>query len=720
MATGNEKLTFDITAKDDASKVIDSLLKDVEKLENSDPTIDVDANVKDVLGAFDQVIAETKDVQVAADRLAQALGPELAAKADPTAVVGQLREMGLTLDQIKGNADELGAKMREAADTDVGGRLGSSLGTARGKIDEMTGSARGANSALANMVGNSAQDLGALGGIAGSTGVAIGQMAEYASDAALAGEGLGSSLRSMTAVAGPIAAMTVGVAILSKAMQGFADRAKRAAELRAFRDQEVKEYAKAVKDGSTVVDVLNKRLADTDELMSQIGFNAKGWRIAWKNMDISDVMARNGVSTKLFGEAIQDGAPGIERLRKAMEAAGVSSQDMTTIISAAESEWAAYARGAEIAAKSALLQSGASQEVIRSAALSAEAMRLEGQAAQYAADQALEEAQAHESLAARIEASAAEQEIANSTTEEASDFIDRVNDKLQEHVDKLQADAEALNKQSDAMTNSADDQIAYNDALDDFNAKAADAEASTDDVRDAAISAAKAHAELYTSLTEASGATATSTGKLDALNSSLLQSARTATPEAQREIIKYIAAVNGISEEKATEIVANADTDQAAADLAAVSANRATTVQADADLSTANSQMSNFINQKRTVTLTPILAGSKFAKGGDVGPDGGVAGETGKPEILTRNGQSAIVSGAFPVTQGTHVTGVDETARILAAASADGQAAAVGVSGGGGVGGGTVNNFYFKVPPFSDPIRFAETQAQLYKRGGGR
>ena len=64
---------------------------------------------------------------------------------------------------------------------------------------------------MANMVGNTAQDVGTLGGVAGSTGVAIGQMAEYMADAAFNGEKLGSVALNFAKVAGPI--LAIGAAI---------------------------------------------------------------------------------------------------------------------------------------------------------------------------------------------------------------------------------------------------------------------------------------------------------------------------------------------------------------------------------------------------------------------------------------------------------------------------------------------------------------------------
>lgn len=212
----------------------------------------------------------------------------------------------------------------------------------------------------------------------------------------------------------------------------------------------------------------------------------------------------------------------------------------------------------------------------------------------------------------------------------------------------------------------ADDQIAYNDALSEFDAKAKDSKASSDDIRDAAIGAAKAHGELYTSMTEASGAVATSTGKLDAQNASLIAAARQAGGPARQAIIDYIATLNGIAPEKATEIVATADTAQAEQDLKDASVNRDLTITADAKTAQAEADIDAVVNKKRTayVTLTPI--GGKFATGGVVGPEGGIAGEK-RPELIEKGGKFAIVDGPTPVSPGTKVYSGSDTARMMQA-----------------------------------------------------
>ena len=144
-------------------------------------------------------------------------------------MVLSLRKAGVEFDAIEAKAEELGDTLK-TLDAPRVKDLSDTLSTAKKGTDDLTDSARGANSAMANMVGNATQDLGALGGVAGSAGVAIGQMAEYAADATFAGEGLGSALGSMAKVAGPIAVLSGGLAIATKLFGDFQKRQQEVAE----------------------------------------------------------------------------------------------------------------------------------------------------------------------------------------------------------------------------------------------------------------------------------------------------------------------------------------------------------------------------------------------------------------------------------------------------------------------------------------------------------
>jgi hypothetical protein len=296
----------------------------------------------------------------------------------------------------------------------------------------------------------------------------------------------------------------------------------------------------------------------------------------------------------------------------------------------------------------------------------AEASRLTAEATAYLAQHATaaqNDADVAAEQAANTAKYAAELEQANRNTAAETELLNGVNEALKTQASELQTAADALNKQSGAYGNAADDTIAYNDALDKFNKVAADATASTEDVRDAAISAAKAHTALYTSTTEAAGGVATATGKLDAQNSSLLTTARTANGPAKEAIINYIATLNGISTDVATEIVANADTEQAEADLKTASANRQTTIKADADTAQANKDLDAVVNKKRTIVLTPVVG--RYAHGGTVDKRGGIGGEEGAELITLPDGRTLLINGPTPLPPGTRVTSTAKTRQIL-------------------------------------------------------
>ena len=156
----------------------------------------------------------------AADALATALGPELAGKADVGQIVGDLQRMGLTFEEIVADADKLAASLKEMDQVQMKG-LDSGLGGVKTKFGEIDDSVRGSRSVLANMIGNATQDLGALAGVAGSAGVAIGQMGEYMADATLNGQGLRSVVGDFVKVAGPVAALTAAIGVTSAVIGEF-------------------------------------------------------------------------------------------------------------------------------------------------------------------------------------------------------------------------------------------------------------------------------------------------------------------------------------------------------------------------------------------------------------------------------------------------------------------------------------------------------------------
>ncbi len=167
---------------------------------------------------------------------------------------------------------------------------------------------------------------------------------------------------------------------------------------------------------------------------------------------------------------------------------------------------------------------------------------------------------------------------------------------VDDSIRALQEQQEQLAAQAEAYTTAADDQIAYNDSVAKFNEVNADSKATMEDVRDSAISSAKAHVALYESLVQTTGAAATATGKIDAQNESLLSTAATAKGPAKQAIVDYIIAVNGIPPDKKTDIIAaiaRGDLEEAKRLLDEASEPRDAAIVADANTGAAESELNN-------------------------------------------------------------------------------------------------------------------------------
>lgn len=707
-ATALEKLDPEIEVQADtksAAKAIDGIVSDAKELGQLDPEISVDADVRRVLSAFDDIESEARRTAAVAEALGRALGPELAAQADPVGLVEHLKSVGLTMDQIEGDADALGAKLREMSDADVGGKLGASLGTARGKMDELGKSADSSKSVLANMVGNSAQDLGALSGVAGSAGVAFGQMGEYMADARASGEGFGSILKSFGGVAVPVAALGLAMQFVSSAMEEQRKRAEAAAKTNKeladdlagnfakiedaadvgltksvdLIDQMGVSFIKTQDDAGAVIDAvlrLGGGLDDVGGILASL--QTKTARLQFFESFLANSGKAVGATRELastVAEAMEQGHGMGEVLAHAMTQGGDAAVDFINanhdLITALE---ALQEAGDRVDIKDVIAQTrdellkarGGVDALVaaqREVGDGATAYQLVNKAVEIYNTRLKEAADSHKEITDAIALRTAEQEFANKAETEAADLMDRTNSLLQDHSDALLEDADALKDQADAFASSADDQITYNDAMADFTAKAKDSKASTEDIRDAAIDAAKAHAQLYTSMTEASGATATATGKLDAQNQSLIAAARQASGPSRQAIIDYIATLNGISAEKATQIVATADVAQAETDLADASVARDMTITADAETVQADKDLDK-LTQPRTITILTKIRGPQ-ATGGITPPEGGIAGEAG-PEFIKRPGRATeLLTFPMEVPPGTNVTSVRRTRAIL-------------------------------------------------------
>ena len=221
MASKDMKYNLRIDAKD-ARKALQDTGDD------ADDTRTKAQKLSDALGKLaDDADAEFADMKSASNAMATALGSDFvdaqakAGRSTDTIVQG-LREMGLSFDDIRGDADQLAdaVKRLDTVRANVDS-LGASAKNTSGDFDRVRSSADQSKSVLANMVGNSTQDIAGLGGVAGTAGMALGQLGEYATEG-------GISMSNLAKVAGPMAALTIGTLALSAAVKAVGSEAREA------------------------------------------------------------------------------------------------------------------------------------------------------------------------------------------------------------------------------------------------------------------------------------------------------------------------------------------------------------------------------------------------------------------------------------------------------------------------------------------------------------
>jgi uncharacterized phage infection (PIP) family protein YhgE len=291
----DRKLKFDIGADiGPGSKAFQTLAKDAKKsMGDVDSAVDdtrtnAERVAQSLVGVFEGIDSTMTETKAAAEALATAMGPELSAKVDSAAAVTEFQKLGLTLDEIKAEADTLVTALKAADDVSLKhasgemDTLSASVHKTRGDIDGVRDSSDQTKSVLANMVGNSTQDLAGLGGVAGTAGMALGQIGEYATEG-------GISVGNLAKLAGPMAALGVATTVLATVMDGIkVEKAFRADLVAGFRDE--------IKQTTTLAESLQKTLEETGD----ITFAADGGLLnLGKEMDsILPLMDKLGVSAQ--------------------------------------------------------------------------------------------------------------------------------------------------------------------------------------------------------------------------------------------------------------------------------------------------------------------------------------------------------------------------------------------------------------------------------------
>ena len=317
----DKDLTVHLKADDKitpAAKKAADALKQLEK----PVEVEIDADVSKVLGAFDDLTTEAKQTAEAAEKLGRALGPELAAKADTTAIVQDLKQAGLTIDQITGNADQLAAKLKEVSDADVGGKLGRLAGDGP-RADR--------------------HDVG-LGPRAPTRRWRTWSATPPRTSARWAGWPVRPGWPSASSVSTPPTPRWAARNCRRRCCRwprspgrwrrsgspppSSSKEMARAAASKAFNAAQLKEFTDSVEDTGSVLKAINDQLDDTGQLIFKI---AGGFDAIDVGGDIAPMLASLNLSTAEFLRLVNSGDASWTRFMDGLKAAGVAEQDLINI-----------------------------------------------------------------------------------------------------------------------------------------------------------------------------------------------------------------------------------------------------------------------------------------------------------------------------------------------------------------------------------------------------
>jgi hypothetical protein len=354
MARNTEKVTIKVDADtgsaDRELKGLETRLDDLT--EKAVIPIDLDADpaeaaLRAMASRVDEVTSEVEGMKSAMASIKGGLSVPIDDAKIEDVVVG-LRNIGLTFDQIEGKAREFAGELQRAEGVRLDA-LDSGLTRVGGSLEHVRSESDQSRSVLANLAGNAAQDLGQLGGVVGSLGVGIGQLAEYAVDGNI-------RLSNLARVAGPMAALSVATLAVTNAMQNLA-------ATKAFDAQQVKDFTKAMDDlGNTSAalrdsfDGVFEARVDDNSFLGQLLHKEK-------TENLADDLGAVGVSLHDLDSVIRSGAstradfdllPGIVDLDKVLQAAGLSVDDYKAIMDGvfeATKNWTEGTKGATAAAE---------------------------------------------------------------------------------------------------------------------------------------------------------------------------------------------------------------------------------------------------------------------------------------------------------------------------------------------------------------------------------
>lgn len=321
MAAKSIKLDLDLNTKD-AQRQVKDLNKELSNSEDSFE--DVESAGKQMARAISQASAATIDEIEKTKRAVDALETALDGfDADPQQVVGDLKKMGLTADEITADANELAAAIRSIDDVKISARDAGfdDLNKVMGET-ESTGRA---SSAAIGGIGGSISELPGIGSL-GPIAESIGQLAE----GALEGE---VNTKQLVGALGVMGGTAAAMWVVNKAMTQIADN-------KAFKKQQIQDFRDAREEIEGMegdLSAFNEVLKDSDELLANVGDGPLGFMKGQEN--ILDDIIESGVAYDDFIKGMEEGGPAYDFVVAKMEAFVASKKAERDALRKGTPEW---------------------------------------------------------------------------------------------------------------------------------------------------------------------------------------------------------------------------------------------------------------------------------------------------------------------------------------------------------------------------------------------
>ncbi|MBP6728126.1 MAG: hypothetical protein KA129_00770, partial [Microthrixaceae bacterium] len=272
-------------------------------------------------------IAETADV------VRDSLGPEMtqAIEASGRTVEDQVQEwrkLGLTLDDITRDSDQLAAGLKQLDDS---ARM--SAGAVGDGFKKVADNSDRARSNAANFAGNMASELPLVSGALGPLNVGIGQMVE----------GLAEGAINWKQLLGVGLAMGAATMVLAELTDNSDDLAE--AQRKAMRAELVKSWVDALQGAASPIDSLAEQIAGVGMIVGELDttFGRAG-------VDMTAWFREAGLSVTDWTTAIAGGEAGAADLEAKIRGSSLTAQEQTTIMLALGNAQEVYATSSEGAA----------------------------------------------------------------------------------------------------------------------------------------------------------------------------------------------------------------------------------------------------------------------------------------------------------------------------------------------------------------------------------